>query len=105
MIRRRIPVGAIAQIFLFILISGTLVAEVRVGTYNIRIYLMTDRLVDGTWRKNYPKPENEKTALREIIAREKPDILAIQEMGTAPYLQELLRDLKRINGIDIPTMS
>ena len=102
MINRRIPVGAIAQIFLFALLSGSLVAEVRVATYNIRNYLMTDRLVDGTWRQNYPKPENEKTALREIIAREKPDILAIQEMGTAPYLQELLRDLKRINGIDYP---
>lgn len=90
------------------LAASQMSAKLVVATYNIRNYLMTDRLVYGkpgekpVWRQDYPKPENEKTALRDIIARVNPDILALQEIGDAPYLRELQRDLKRLNGIDYP---
>lgn len=72
---------------------------VRVATYNVRNYCLTDRLVDGIWRKDYPKPEEEKVALREVIKDVNPDILAFQEMGGKEYLIELQKDLKS-EGVD-----
>lgn len=72
---------------------------IRVGTYNVKNYCMADRLVDGVWRKEYPKPEEEKKALREVIRRVNPDILALQEIGGEAYLRELQKDL-RAEGLD-----
>ncbi len=93
---------------LLVLLTGRLAAELRVATYNVRNYLMTNRQVfkapgaKPVWRENYPKPENEKSALRNIIAKVDPDILALQEMGAEPYLKEFQRDMKRLNGVDYP---
>ncbi len=104
---RRIPRLLLAS-FVLLLLAGQLAANLRVATYNVRNYLMTNRLVHGkpgeksVWRQNYPKPEVEKAALRRIIARVDPDILALQEMGGAPYLKELQRDLERFDGIRYP---
>jgi endonuclease/exonuclease/phosphatase family metal-dependent hydrolase len=53
------------------------------------------------FRKEYPKPEAEKAALRMVIGTIAPDILAIQEMGKKPFLEELRRDLKS-EGHDYP---
>lgn len=64
-----------------------------VGTYNVENYLITDRMVEGVFRQAYPKPEAEKAALRRVIAGFVPDVLALQEMGTLPFLEELQRDL------------
>lgn len=69
--------------------------ELRIATYNLRNYLVMDRMVAGTWRPAYPKPENEKTILRQIIREVSPDILVLQEMGTLNLLQELRADLSR----------
>jgi endonuclease/exonuclease/phosphatase family metal-dependent hydrolase len=91
-----------------LLSANALVADIRVATYNVRNYLLTNRPVKGegaekpVWREDYPKPENEKKALRRIIAKEEPDILAIQEMGGEPFLRELQRDLKNVEGADYP---
>lgn len=74
---------------------------VRVATLNVRNYLIMDRRVDGYWRREYPKPESEKAALRAIIAKVDPDVLALQEMGKEPFLKEFQRDLKR-EGVDYP---
>ena len=96
--------GPLLSVLLFLSLVDDLPAKLRVATYNVRNYLMTDRLVPGKlgdkliWRKNYPKPEIEKTALRRIIAKVDPDILALQEMGGAPYLKELQRDLEHVEG-------
>jgi endonuclease/exonuclease/phosphatase family metal-dependent hydrolase len=76
-------------------------AALTVATYNVENYLVADRMVDGVYRDAYPKPENEKTALRQVIKAMAPDILALQEMGTQPFLDELLRDLKK-DGVDYP---
>ncbi len=73
----------------------------RVATYNVRNYVSTDRMVDGKYNPNWPKPEAEKTALRAVIRQAHPDILALEEMGTAPYLEELRRDLAT-EGLDYP---
>ncbi len=74
---------------------------ITVATYNVENYLVTDRQVDGTFRKAYPKPEDEKKAVRQAIKTINPDILAVQEMGKLPFLEELQRDLKA-DGLDFP---
>lgn len=65
-----------------------------VATYNVENYLVADRMVEGVFRPAYPKPESEKAALRAVIGAIAPDILAIQEMGKRPFLEELQRDLR-----------
>lgn len=93
---------------ILLLAGQSLWSDTKVATYNIRNYLLTDRpvKVEGrdrpVWREDYPKPEYEKKALRAIIAKENPDILAIQEIGGEPFLKELQRDLKRVEGVDYP---
>jgi len=76
-------------------------AAVTIATYNVENYLVADRMVDGVYRDAYPKPENAKTALRQVIKSVAPDILALQEMGTQLFLDELQRDLKS-EGTDYP---
>ncbi|MCC5805529.1 MAG: endonuclease/exonuclease/phosphatase family protein [Opitutales bacterium] len=75
--------------------------RLRVATWNVENYLVMNRIIDGRWRPDYPKPESEKTALRQVIAALDADILALQEMGTEPFLRELQRDLAR-EGMDYP---
>lgn len=64
-----------------------------IATYNVQNYCLADRMVDGTYRQAYPKPEAEKQALRAAIRALDADVLAIQEMGTKAFLEELQRDL------------
>lgn len=84
-----------------LLISSGSVHALVVASYNVENYLSTGRMVEGVYRRDYPKPEAEKAALRANILAIKPDILALQEMGDLPYLEELQRDLKR-DGVDYP---
>ncbi|AHF93853.1 endonuclease [Opitutaceae bacterium TAV5] len=67
--------------------------ELTVATWNIRNYNAIDRRIDGEFRPDYPKPESEKTALRAVIRTLDADVLALQEIGGAPWLEELRRDL------------
>ena len=76
-------------------------AALTVATYNVENYLVADRMVEGVFRPAYPKPEKEKAALRQVIGAMAPDILAVQEMGTTPYLAEFQREL-RLAGQDYP---
>jgi endonuclease/exonuclease/phosphatase family metal-dependent hydrolase len=76
-------------------------ASLRVASYNIENYLLMDRHTDGRWRRDYPKPEAEKNALRTVIRYHQPDILALQEMGEEAFLIELQADL-RDEGLDFP---
>lgn len=64
-----------------------------VATYNLRNYTLADRRVEDGYRPEYPKPEAEKAALRAVIRALDADLLALQEIGGAPYLAELRRDL------------
>lgn len=72
---------------------STSYADLRIATYNLKNYLTMDRMVDGTWRPEYPKPEEEKSALRKVILGVNPDVLALQEIGGLDYLEELRSDL------------
>lgn len=82
-------------------VGAVLPLRVRVGTWNVRNYMAMDRHYDGRYRRDYPKPEVEKAALRQILLDVRPDILLLQEVGGAAYLRELQADLKR-EGLDYP---
>lgn len=91
----------LSAISLLFLASAALVSALTLGAYNIENYNLADRMVDGVYRKAYPKPESEKQALRESIRGLAPDVLAIEEMGGPEFLAELQRDLKA-EGADYP---
>lgn len=89
-------------LLLLLVFTGPLMAERwRIASYNVRNYLEMGRRVDGYWKEDYPKPESERTALRQVIRDVAPDILALQEMGSALHLAELQSDLRR-EGLDYP---
>lgn len=71
------------------------------ATYNIENYGPADRMTDAGYRKEYPKPEAAKRALRTVLRRIDADIVVLQEMGPRAYLDELRRDLKS-EGLDYP---
>jgi endonuclease/exonuclease/phosphatase family metal-dependent hydrolase len=72
-----------------------------IATYNIENYGPANRLTEAGYRKDYPKPEPEKKALRTVIRALRADVLVLQEMGGQAYLDELRRDLKT-EGVDYP---
>jgi endonuclease/exonuclease/phosphatase family metal-dependent hydrolase len=76
-------------------------ATLTLATYNVENYGPAGRVTDAGFRPGYPKPEAEKQALRRVIRALGADILALQEMGTVPYLEELQRDLAA-EGLSYP---
>ena len=69
--------------------------ELRVASYNLDNYLVVDRYVGERWRPAYPKPEKEKTIIRQIIKEVSPDVLVLQEMGPIAFLEEFRADMAR----------
>lgn len=68
-------------------------ATLTVATYNVENYTLADRLTEWGYRREYPKPEAEKTALRAVIRTLGADVLFLQEVGGPGFLEELQRDL------------
>lgn len=86
--------------FVAVALAGALHAEtLTIATYNVENYGPANRVTEAGFRPDYPKPENEKQALRRIIGAVNADVLVLQEMGGEPYLRELQRDL-RAEGCD-----
>lgn len=83
---------------LCILATGLPGEPLRIATFNLYNYLAMDRVVDGRWRPEYPKPESEKAAIRRLLRRVNPDVLLLQEIGSRGDFRELLRDL-RLAGV------
>lgn len=86
----------LALLFLSLASSSVGAGEVRslrLASYNVRNYLAMDRLVDGGFRQNYPKPEAEKAVVRKSILTVAPDLIVLQEIGTKEELRELRDDL------------
>ncbi len=79
--------------YLWLGTSLVAVQSIRIATYNLENYLVMDRYVGAKWRPAYPKPEAEKAAVRNAILSVSPDILALQEIGGLPFLEELRADL------------
>lgn len=86
---------------LFVATAFPAAVSLTVATYNVENYTEENRMVDGTYHADYPKPETEKTALRIVIRHLNADVLALQEIGGPAYLAELQRDLK-LDGCDYP---
>lgn len=74
---------------------------IRVATLNLHNYTLAHRHIDGSFAPDYPKPESEKAALHRILLATNADILCLQEIGPAPHLEELRRDLRTL-GLDYP---
>lgn len=72
-----------------------------IATYNVENYVAADRMTESGFRRDYPKPEIQKHALRQVIRVLNADIVVLQEMGGEPYLEELRRDLVAA-GLDYP---
>jgi len=88
--------------WLALLLPGLLLAEVlKLATYNVENYGAADRMTEAGYRQEYPKPEAEKAALRQVIRGLNADVLVLQEMGSRGHLDELQRDL-RSDGLDYP---
>ncbi len=67
----------------------------RVATYNLENYL------DAATQTRHAKSAEAKAKIRESILALKPDVLALQEMGSLSALQELRESLKG-QGLDFP---
>jgi endonuclease/exonuclease/phosphatase family metal-dependent hydrolase len=77
----------------FLLLCATAQA-LTLAAYNVENYTVADRMVEGVYRSAYPKPEKEKAAVARVIAGIAPDILAVEEMGTQPYLEDFQAELR-----------
>jgi endonuclease/exonuclease/phosphatase family metal-dependent hydrolase len=93
--------GAAVALGLALLFSGGRAETLTIATYNIENYGPSNRMTEAGYRKDYPKPEPEKKALRAVIRAVNADVLVLQEIGPQPYLDELQRDLKG-EGLDYP---
>lgn len=77
-------------------IAGSLVMSAETltfATYNVENYGPADRLTEVGFRKDYPKPESEKAALRRVLRAIDADVVLLQEMGGPSHLEELRQDL------------
>jgi endonuclease/exonuclease/phosphatase family metal-dependent hydrolase len=68
-----------------------------VAAYNIENWLAMDR----HGQSGQPKPQEEKEAVFQVVARIRPDVLGVEEMGTTNDLADLADGL-RVHGIDFP---
>lgn len=73
--------------------------EFSVATYNLARYTLDDRDRDG--QRNDPKPSAERAAQGSLLARLRPDVLAVQEIGPAGVFEGFLGDL-RAGGLEYP---
>lgn len=76
-------------------------AAITIAAYNVENYTLANRMVDGVYRTSYPKPEKERAALNRVVAGIAPDILAVEEMGAQPFLDDFQRELRQA-GQDFP---
>lgn len=94
--------GGVCGVFVAVVLMAAARAEtLTIATYNVENYGPANRMTEAGYRKEYPKPEPEKRALRAVIRGTNADVLVLQEMGDAAYLEELRRDL-RAEGCEYP---
>lgn len=73
----------------------------RFIAYNVENWLTMDRFVDNRQLKDAPKPDSEKQAAISIVAKNRPDVLGLCEIGQKSDLEEIQRMLKAA-GVDLP---
>lgn len=69
--------------------------------YNLRNWLKMERYLNGRLRPEVGKPEPEKQRVVEILAKIRPDILGVCEIGTDDDVADLQKRLKKA-GVDLP---
>jgi len=77
--------------------------RLRFISHNVENWLSMRRTVDGVTHEAAPKPEDEKQALIRMLARHKPDVLGLSEIGTPGDLSEIQRRMREA-GVDLPHM-
>ncbi len=75
--------------------------SLRFIAYNVENWLTMDRYVDRKNLKDAPKPEPEKQAVIQLLARHAPDVIGLCEIGEATDLAEIQEDLKAA-GLNLP---
>lgn len=73
----------------------------RFITYNLENWLTADRYVGQKQVHGAPKPESEKQAVVQILARHSPDVIGLCEIGTPADLAEIQERLKN-DGLNLP---
>jgi endonuclease/exonuclease/phosphatase family metal-dependent hydrolase len=73
----------------------------RFVAYNVENWLIMDREVNRRDGKDAPKPETEKRAVIKILAKHRPDVVGLCEIGGQGDLDEIRQRLKA-SGIDLP---
>lgn len=73
--------------------------EFSLMTYNLKRFSYEDRDRDG--QKDNFKPENEIEAILSLLQKNRPDVLAVQEIGDAASLAVLTQRLAKA-GLDYP---
>jgi len=91
----------LAWISCLMLVATATASELTVATYNVENYVSANRLTAAGYRKDYPKPEAAKAALRTVLRAMNADVVVFQEMGPRRYLEELRRDLQTA-GLNYP---
>lgn len=99
-LRSRLP-AALLPFALCVSPSGLLAEKLRVATYNLENYNLTNRVTEDGFSRDAPKPEKQKDALRAVLRAMNADVLAVQEIGGAPFVEELRRDLAA-EGLNYP---
>jgi len=95
-LRKISRLGSQAALIGFLLCGRLALAETfRVSTYNVENYL------DAPTQTRHVKSPEAKAKVRESILAMKPDVLALEEIGTVSALQEL-RESLRAEGLDFP---
>jgi endonuclease/exonuclease/phosphatase family metal-dependent hydrolase len=93
---RRRAWGSLSLGLVLISWAGLASAETfRVATYNLESYL------DAPTQTRHAKSAESRAKVRESILAMRPDVLALQEMGTPSALREL-QDSLRTDGLDYP---
>ncbi len=85
--------------------------SLRVCTWNVHNYNVSNRRVNGRW-VSYPKPESERDEIASTLAKINADVVLIQEMGDATYMQDLCERLRKagvsyafagVSNYDVPS--
>jgi endonuclease/exonuclease/phosphatase family metal-dependent hydrolase len=83
-----------------VLIGAGLCSPARAATFRVATYNLENYLDEPTTTRAAKTPEA-KARIRETILAAKPDVIALEEMGTVRALLEL-RDSLKTNGLDLP---
>lgn len=73
----------------------------RFIAYNVENWLTMDRYIDNQRVNGKPKPESEREAVVTLLARHRPDVIGLCEIGTPEDLTDL-QDRLKAAGVDLP---